>query len=317
MFKGISVSSSLQLSHLFYTDDVIFMGQWFESNINTIIQALDCFHKALGLRMNLQKSKLMGISVKNDIVSRAAIKMGCSTLKAPFIYLGVKVGGSMARVRFGVFMLIEVPCGLDLFVPCMVGNGIETSFWEEKWRGDMSFKEKYLRVFALESDKKISVSNKMHHIDIGFSLRRIPRDGVEMEQLNALKLFLAGTTLSNSNDRRSWSLARSGEFSVASVRKHIDDLRLGGSPQKTRWISRVPIKINILAWKVRYDFLPTRLNLSRRGKLFCGWIFLLKSLFRMNVGWSGFLRNTLQQTDKPEEYFRGCDSRWANFSMDR
>nr|GEW46957.1 RNA-directed DNA polymerase, eukaryota [Tanacetum cinerariifolium] len=99
MFKGISVSSSLQLSHLFYADDVIFMGQSSESNINMIIQALDCFHQASALRMNLQKSKLMGIFVKDDIVSRAAIKMRCSTLKALFIYLGVKVRGSMARVR--------------------------------------------------------------------------------------------------------------------------------------------------------------------------------------------------------------------------
>nr|GEW46955.1 RNA-directed DNA polymerase, eukaryota, reverse transcriptase zinc-binding domain protein [Tanacetum cinerariifolium] len=236
------------------------------SNVQRHI-ALDCFHKASGLHMNLQKSKLMGISVKDDIVSRAAIKMGCSTLKAPFIYLGVKVGGSMARVRFiralhgecgGLIKVAKAGHisvwrniitdisnlrmkGIDLlcFINKKAGNGIKTSFWEEKWRGDMSFKEKYPRVFALESNKKISVSNKMHHIDIG-------------------------TTLSNSNDRWSWSLAGSGEFSVASVRKHIDDLRLGGSPQKTRWISTVPIKINILAWKVRYDFLPTHLNLSRR-----------------------------------------------------
>nr|GEY33834.1 hypothetical protein [Tanacetum cinerariifolium] len=133
-------------------------------------------------------------------------------------------------------------------------KGEKAGHISEKWRGDMSFKEKYPRVFALESNKKVSVSNKMHHIDINFSLRRIPRDGVEMEQFNALKLFLAGTTLSNSNDRWSWSLAGSREFSVASVRKHIDDLRLG-------------------------------------GKLLCGGIFLLKSLVRMNIGWSGFLRN--------------------------
>ncbi|GJS71688.1 RNA-directed DNA polymerase, eukaryota [Tanacetum coccineum] len=51
LFKGVSVGSSLQLSHLFYADDVIFMGQWSESNIITIVHALDCFHKASGLRM--------------------------------------------------------------------------------------------------------------------------------------------------------------------------------------------------------------------------------------------------------------------------
>ena len=27
----------------------------------------------------------------------------------------------------------------------------------------------------------------------------------------------------------------------------------------------VPIKINVQAWKVKHDYLPTRFNLSRRG----------------------------------------------------
>ncbi|GKC47199.1 RNA-directed DNA polymerase, eukaryota [Tanacetum coccineum] len=34
---------------------------------------------------------------------------------------------------------------------------------------------------------------------------------------------------------------------------------------QTRWIKAVPIKVNIHAWKVRMDCLPTRLNISRRG----------------------------------------------------
>ncbi|GJR12536.1 RNA-directed DNA polymerase, eukaryota [Tanacetum coccineum] len=36
-------------------------------------------------------------------------------------------------------------------------------------------------------------------------------------------------------------------------------------PNQTRWIKAVPIKINVLAWKVSLDCLPTRLNISRRG----------------------------------------------------
>ncbi|GJW59701.1 RNA-directed DNA polymerase, eukaryota [Tanacetum coccineum] len=369
MFKGISVSSSLQLSHLFYADDVIFMGQWSESNINTIIQALDCFYKASGLRMNLHKSKLMGISVKDEVVSRAASKMGCSTLKTPFTYLGIKVGGSMARIRswdeivdkvksrlskwkmntlsiggrmtllksvlsstpIYYMSMFKVPSqvlkclegirrsffigadlkenkiswfkwnkvlmskdkgglgvsslfalnrallfkwvwrfhdnrnalwsrfiralhgncggldkrskaahtsvwksittevnslrnkGVDLlkFMNKKVGNGIDTSFWEEIWRGDMNFKTKFPRVYALESDKKITVASKMNHNDVGLSLRRAPRDGVELEQFNNLNVFLAGTMLSDSNDRWSWSLVGSGKFLVASVRCYL------------------------------------------------------------------------------------------------
>ncbi|GKC35130.1 hypothetical protein Tco_1047514 [Tanacetum coccineum] len=58
---------------------------------------------------------------------------------------------------------------------------------------DMNFKTKFPRVYALESDKKITVASKMNHNDVGLSLRRAPRDGVELEQFNNLNVFLAGT----------------------------------------------------------------------------------------------------------------------------
>ncbi|GJU12024.1 RNA-directed DNA polymerase, eukaryota [Tanacetum coccineum] len=99
MFKGIMLSPFLYLSHLFYADDAIFMGQWNESNLNTIVHVLDCFHRASGLRINMSKSKLMGISVDVEKVVQAAKMIGCVTLTTPFTYLGSKVGGLMSRLQ--------------------------------------------------------------------------------------------------------------------------------------------------------------------------------------------------------------------------
>nr|GEZ53086.1 RNA-directed DNA polymerase, eukaryota [Tanacetum cinerariifolium] len=48
-----------------------------------------------GLRININKSKLLGVGVENSKVDLAATNMGCLTLKLPFTYLGVKVGGRM------------------------------------------------------------------------------------------------------------------------------------------------------------------------------------------------------------------------------
>nr|GEV38670.1 RNA-directed DNA polymerase, eukaryota, reverse transcriptase zinc-binding domain protein [Tanacetum cinerariifolium] len=570
LFKGVSVSSSLHLSHLFYADDVIFMGQWSETNINILVQALDCFYKALGLWMNLNKSKLMGITVEDELVSRVGIKMGCSTLKTPFSYLGIKVGGLMSRIKaldeivdkykakescmvsfqilhshlkallniesngtqigggferafvalfdqnsetftstmflnldqlekqldkeafqeigsidafralmtqFHTFInfryhfddvegamickffqahtrteiqqfrdtliqhmesvkksideraqhkreynsrvneilmrtieekvdtsqaldasLVDTKSsrtksieqdtssrsgndahaddadikpiydeepmpkesdtsvledlkalswktcqgedirrkifigvdpkenkmswfkwsrvltskdkrglgakfirvvhgnsggiemgskisysstwssivnevnmlrnkGIDLlsYMNTKVGNGLDTNFWEDVWMGIENFKTTFPRIYALESNKKHTMASKMNQNDVGFCLRRQARDGVEMEQFRLLTSAIEGVVLPDMNDRWFWSLEGSGEFSVASARKFIDDNRLLGPPQKTRWINVVPIKNNILAWKVQFDFLPTRLNLSRRG----------------------------------------------------
>ncbi|GJU60440.1 RNA-directed DNA polymerase, eukaryota, reverse transcriptase zinc-binding domain protein [Tanacetum coccineum] len=97
MFRGISLGSSLQLSHLFYADDAVFMGQCSSSYIDSIIQVLECFYRVSGLRINMTKSKLMGISVANETIDQEANKIGCTRLKAPFYYLGSKVGDLMSR----------------------------------------------------------------------------------------------------------------------------------------------------------------------------------------------------------------------------
>nr|GEW67325.1 RNA-directed DNA polymerase, eukaryota, reverse transcriptase zinc-binding domain protein [Tanacetum cinerariifolium] len=61
------------------------------------------------------------------------------------------------------------------------------------------------------------------------------------------------------------ALEGSGEFTITSVRKMIDNFMLPEVSSKTRWIKAVPIEVNMHAWKVKLDGLPTRLNISRRG----------------------------------------------------
>ncbi|GJW75101.1 RNA-directed DNA polymerase, eukaryota, reverse transcriptase zinc-binding domain protein, partial [Tanacetum coccineum] len=342
MFKGIMLSPSLQLSHLFYADDVIFMGQWNESNFDTIVQVLECFHRASGLRLNMSKSKLMGIYVNADKVAQAARKISCVTLKTPFTYLGSKMGGHMSIIQswnetieamasrlskwkmktlsigdplakkptwvkwtnvlaskekggLGISSLyalnralmfkwvkVSYPSiwldivkevdllkkrGLNLlsFVNKKVGNGSDTLFWEETWHGNVAFKFLFPRAYALESCKNIDVASKLSQNSLAFTFRREPRGGVEQDQFDSLKAMVEGTSLVNIRDRWIWSSQSSGDFTIASIRKLIDEFTLSEVSSSTRWIKAVPIKVNVLAWKIKLDNLPTRLNISRRG----------------------------------------------------
>ncbi|GJU65683.1 RNA-directed DNA polymerase, eukaryota, reverse transcriptase zinc-binding domain protein [Tanacetum coccineum] len=99
MFKGLTLNDSLCLSHMFYADDAIFVGQWSVGNITTLLHVLDCFYHASGLKINLRKSKIMGVNVDYSYVNQAAVKLGCQILDTPFMYLGTKVGGNMSRVQ--------------------------------------------------------------------------------------------------------------------------------------------------------------------------------------------------------------------------
>ncbi|PWA13668.1 reverse transcriptase zinc-binding domain-containing protein [Artemisia annua] len=71
--------------------------------------------------------------------------------------------------------------------------------------------------------------------------------------------------LSSVPDRWVWTLDGSRSFTVGFARTYIDKKLLisGGDP--TRWCRVIPQKVNILAWRISLDKLPTRINLDARG----------------------------------------------------
>nr|GFA13599.1 RNA-directed DNA polymerase, eukaryota, reverse transcriptase zinc-binding domain protein [Tanacetum cinerariifolium] len=171
IFKGIKLSSSLSISHMFYADDAVFVGQWCDGNITTLVYVLECFYRASGLRINMSKSKIMGVFVDRKRVKCVASKHEYLILKTLFSYLGSKVGGSMSRVHTWNEMVDRVrvikaihgddgkvrgyvkdgakSCWLSIvneinslknkginlldFMHVKLGNGDKTAFWEDIW----------------------------------------------------------------------------------------------------------------------------------------------------------------------------------------
>nr|GEX63523.1 RNA-directed DNA polymerase, eukaryota, reverse transcriptase zinc-binding domain protein [Tanacetum cinerariifolium] len=295
LFQGIVLNSSTQLSHLFFADDVVFMGQWNSNNIDTIIHVLKCFHLASGLNINLGKSKLMGIAVNDvinawdDIVDKLVVRLSKWKMKT------LSIGGRLTLLKAVLGAMVELNCkkaiwvkwcnvlaskekgglevhavkmqGFDIlnYMQKKIGNGKDTFFWDDVWLGDTPLKYRFPRVYSLEVNKHADVASKMSQVNLSASLRRCPRGGAEQSQMGELIALLNDVVLGVMDDRWCWALDGMGEFSVASVRKALDALRLSCVSSQTRWIKEVPIKVNVLAWKVRLNCLPSRLNLSRRG----------------------------------------------------
>ncbi|GJW39585.1 RNA-directed DNA polymerase, eukaryota [Tanacetum coccineum] len=411
IFKGIKIGSSLNISHLFYADDAVFIGEWSIANLSGITHILHCFSLLSGLSINLKKSHLLGVGIRSEDVNAAALYFGCSTMKTPFKYLGVMVGGnsstlqawddtigklkarlsnwklktlsvggrltllksvlgstpiynmSIYKVPKSVLQTMEsirrnffngVQCderkivwikwakvlaskkygglgvssfyalnrallfkwvwrfisrdnslwcrlimsmhgsslyklspfrystwksiirevhmlkdrGVDLISHChiRVGNGLRTQFWNEVWIGDTQLRVMFPRIYALEINKDCTVADKLQ-FSVTSSLRRSVRGGVESSQLALLQTYIEGTLLSNMEDRWVWDLNGKGVFRVKDVRILLDKCFLPKASTATRWVKYVPIKINIFAWKVFLDRLPTRSNLQHRGVL--------------------------------------------------
>ncbi|GJV72621.1 RNA-directed DNA polymerase, eukaryota [Tanacetum coccineum] len=159
-------------------------------------------------------------------------------------------------------MLLLKSKGFDFMSLCSkrVGNGNNTSFWLDIWKGDSTLRDDFPRMYALELDKQISVADKMA-AQVDASFRRPVRGGIELNRFNDLVSFIDSVSLSSSHDRWVCNASGDGNFRVKDIQNSIDDLFL----PSMRWEKFIPIKINVFTWKARRGCLPTRANLIRRG----------------------------------------------------
>ncbi|GKA46649.1 hypothetical protein Tco_0739532 [Tanacetum coccineum] len=278
-----------------------------KQNVTTIVNVLKCFFLASGLKINLHKSKLMGIGIPQAKVRSAAESIGFSTLVFPFSFLGVKVGGLMSRRNswdeviipylyikcppsspMGVLRILEsirwnffngvsnssrklVLIGWQKVLASKKNGGLgvlsffafnralffkwilrfisqDTSLWfrviqamygkkgaldslqdvtsrsspwmdiirEFKWLStkEVPLKLTYPRLFLLELDKNISIADNLRDTSLISSFRRMPRGGIEEDQVTRLRNSLDHVILSQSLDRWVWNLESSGDFSV-------------------------------------------------------------------------------------------------------
>nr|GEX67867.1 RNA-directed DNA polymerase, eukaryota [Tanacetum cinerariifolium] len=239
------------------------------------------------LEFQFHKGLKQGIGVSSNVIAAATSLIGCSILTAPFNYLGVKVGSNMSRITsyrklawIGWNMVLTSKKNGDLgvssffahnrslvfkwvwrfltdgsslwthFINAIFGNkgALDThkliprrSPWQDvilaihslQSKGEVALKVLYIMLYSLEMCKSISVAEKMGHPSLSHSFRRMPRG--------------------------------SQKFSVKSSCNLINNTILPKAEVPTRWLIVIPIKVNVHAWRVCLDKLPTIANLSLRG----------------------------------------------------
>ena len=97
-FEGLKVGrEGPLLTHLFYADDALIMGEWSRNNIEKMARILRIFYMCSGLKINIHKSSLFGLGTSSGEVNDVANLLGCQIGETPFDYLGIKVGANMNR----------------------------------------------------------------------------------------------------------------------------------------------------------------------------------------------------------------------------
>nr|GEY04733.1 RNA-directed DNA polymerase, eukaryota [Tanacetum cinerariifolium] len=169
--------------------------------------------------------------------------------------LAVKEARSLKGTSINVVDLIRLK----------LGNRDSFLFWNDKWYAGGVIKELFPRLYALELHKHATVRMKLMAPSLDNSFRRRVRSGAEESQFNSLLEIVQVINLVPCEDMYFWSLESEGDYSVASIRRLINEKRFQEVGIFTRWVKSVPSKVNITAWKIKTNALPTRFNLSRRG----------------------------------------------------
>nr|GEU39670.1 RNA-directed DNA polymerase, eukaryota [Tanacetum cinerariifolium] len=279
LFSGIRIHDYLSLSHLFYADDALFIGEWSDVNLR-------------GCTIMENKFRYLGVMVGNcmsrhkaweDVVTK--LRSCLSKWKAKTLSIGgrltllksvLAIHGPLldshsihsSSIWSSIIKEVQVlkSKGIDFLDHCSkrVRDGSGTPFWVDRLKGGKPFRDTFPQLLALESNRQITVKEKMSSA-LDSSFRRHARGGVEQSQYIALATLINDVSLFPSSDCWVCSLSKDGVFRVKDTRNVIDEMFLSSQNDSTRWVKTVPIKINIFNWRARCDGLPTRSNLIRRG----------------------------------------------------
>lgn len=150
-----------------------------------------------------------------------------------------------------------------------VGDGSSTRFWHDVWLGNSALKNAFPRIYLLETNRLCSISERCLGLNgphqFNWAWRREVRSGPEEAQLVSLVDLLKDFNPSVEADSWKFTINTPHIFSVSGMRKHIDIQILDTSGSKVRWNKNTPIKINIFAWRLIINRLPTHHNLDLCG----------------------------------------------------
>ncbi|GJW42033.1 RNA-directed DNA polymerase, eukaryota, reverse transcriptase zinc-binding domain protein [Tanacetum coccineum] len=211
--------------------NVIFMGQWNESNLDTIVQVLECFHRASGLRLNMSKIPMKILQCMESI--RSHFFNGYDPLaKKPTLVKWTNVLASKEKDGLGISRLYALNRAF-MFTMGLLRSFLKTLHYgrtssnlfmeimEKLVNRILCFGKKLMGCCGLNFCFQELTHGILQNINVavmcftqflfskqfGFSLSvETVRGGVEQDQFDSLKAMVEGTSLANIRDRWIWSL---------------------------------------------------------------------------------------------------------------
>jgi len=102
LFSGYKVGANNQVSitHLQFVDDTLLIEERSWANIRSLKALLLLFEVTSGLKVNFHKSMLVGVNIHDSWLAKAAFVLNYKLGRAPFLYLGLPIGGDPRKLKF-------------------------------------------------------------------------------------------------------------------------------------------------------------------------------------------------------------------------
>ncbi|GJW14260.1 reverse transcriptase domain-containing protein [Tanacetum coccineum] len=239
--------------------------------LHHLSRILTCFHIASGLKVNFNKSKLYEYGVSNLELNSVVASIGCLASQFPF---------KSVRSSLGVYYFSNFKA------PKKRIKKLESIHRKFFWGGNSDEN----KISCIAWDKVISPRHK-GGLGIGSLLAsnqsmlskwwwrfhaeenalwrkawlRPTRSQTDQDELTELTTLLSELHLTDALDTWEFIEDPSRNFTVKSMRNHINHMSNPSTSQPIRWNKFLPAKVNILVWRIMNKRVPTRVNLDKRG----------------------------------------------------
>ena len=143
-----------------------------------------------------------------------------------------------------------------------VRNGKDIRFWEDKWLGNFTLKDRYPPLYNIVRKKHDSVAMVCRSVPLNVSFRR-SLQGINRDLWFQLVGLLVDINITDEQDAFTWDLQTNKQFTVRSM---YNALISNGQVvhDKTIWKTKLPLKIKIFLWYLKKGVVLTKDNLIRR-----------------------------------------------------
>ncbi|KEH16957.1 hypothetical protein MTR_0061s0090 [Medicago truncatula] len=111
----VGAPSSVSVTHLQFADDTLILGVKSWANVRAMRAVLVLFEAMSRLKVNFNKSMLVGVNVSDSWLNEAASILRCRVGKVLFVYLGLSIGGDPRRLIFWEPLLRSIKTRLSGF----------------------------------------------------------------------------------------------------------------------------------------------------------------------------------------------------------